>query len=311
MSKSSSPIAIGSFVIGALVLIVVGVLVFSSGKFFTTTFTVVAVFPEGIQGLQVDSAVEFRGVPVGKVKAIKLLLGNAEADISVPVYLELTEGVVVTGDTEAPVISRSEQEFRVGMEQLVKKGLRARLKQKSMVTGQMVVSLDYEPATSADLTGIDKRFLEIPTIASATTKMFRVLQDLPLQKLLDRAIHTLDGVDQFVRSEGVRDVVSNVGGLAEQATTTITRLDKNMQTLSKSATGVMRDAKTAMRTVDGVLRSVNGITDNVNSMVSRKSAMRGNLEDGLAEMAGAARSLRILADYLEQHPDAIIKGKGF
>ena len=50
MSKASSPIAIGSFVIGALVLIVVGVLVFSSGKFFAKTFTVVAVFPEGIQG---------------------------------------------------------------------------------------------------------------------------------------------------------------------------------------------------------------------------------------------------------------------
>ena len=39
-------------------------------------------------------------MPVGKVTAIKLLLGNAEADISVPVYLELTKGVVVTGDDE-------------------------------------------------------------------------------------------------------------------------------------------------------------------------------------------------------------------
>ena len=196
------------------------------------------------------------------------------------------------------------------MEQLVKKGLRARLKQKSMVTGQMVVSLDYEPTTAAEITGIDKRFFEIPTLASATTKMFRVLQDLPLHKLMDHAIHTLDGVDELVRSQGVRDVVSNVGGLAEQATTTITRLDKNMQTLSKSATGVMRDAKTAIRTVDGVIRSVNGITTNVNSMVSRRSAMRGNLEDGLAEIAGAARSLRILSRLPGTTPRRHHQGQG-
>jgi len=54
MSKKNNPVAIGSFVIGAIVLIVIGVMVFSTGKLFTTTHIMVAVFPGTVKGLQVE-----------------------------------------------------------------------------------------------------------------------------------------------------------------------------------------------------------------------------------------------------------------
>jgi paraquat-inducible protein B len=45
--------------------------------------------------------------------------------------------------------------------------------------------------------------------------------------------------------------------------------------------------------------------------VGKRSPTRADLENTLKELAGAARSLRVLADYLEQHPDALLKGKGY
>jgi paraquat-inducible protein B len=49
----------------------------------------------------------------------------------------------------------------------------------------------------------------------------------------------------------------------------------------------------------------------IDELVGKDSATKADLENTLQELASAARSLRLLADYLEKHPDAIIKGKGY
>ena len=65
MSKQASPAAIGGFVVGAVALVIAGVLIFGSGKFFTHTTPAVMYFEGNVQGLQVGAALKFRGVPIG------------------------------------------------------------------------------------------------------------------------------------------------------------------------------------------------------------------------------------------------------
>jgi paraquat-inducible protein B len=67
--------------------------------------------------------------------------------------------------------------------------------------------------------------------------------------------------------------------------------------LSKSAIAALDAARSALKSIDG--------------LVGKDSATRADLDTTLKELAGAARSLRVLADYLEQHPDALLKGKGY
>jgi len=119
MSKQASPIAVGSFVIGAIVLIVAGVLLLGSGKFFTKTHTAVAVFPGNVKGLKVGAAVEFRGVRIGSVKDIKVLMDLPKKKVYVPVYFDIENGVIA--DMNFKQLSRQlpEKEWHAEVEKLI------------------------------------------------------------------------------------------------------------------------------------------------------------------------------------------------
>ena len=83
MSRQASPAVIGGFVVGALVLVVLGILVFGSGRFFADTDRVVMYFADDLQGLQAGAAVDFQGVPVGTVAQIKAVISK-DSEEAVP-----------------------------------------------------------------------------------------------------------------------------------------------------------------------------------------------------------------------------------
>jgi paraquat-inducible protein B len=340
MSKKANPVAIGSFVIGAIVLIIVGVMVFSSGRLFTTTHTLVAIFPETVKGLKVGNPVEFRGVRVGSVKDIKIMYDAKTRSIAVPVYMEIQSGVMIDADLKQMKPVRSGKKWAADMSSLIDKGLRAQLDLQSVVTGQLVVTLDFFPGTPAKMVRLDKRYVEIPTMPSTMSRMMGMLQKLPLDQLAQKAISVLDGIDSLARSPELKNTLQSasmaaldarkllegisvkVQPLADSAQTTIIELrkaignieqqlgrtleqisaltrnvDRQVDPLARSATGALKEARSAFKSVDG--------------LIGKDSVTRADLENTLQELAGAARSLRILADYLEQHPDALIKGKGY
>jgi phospholipid/cholesterol/gamma-HCH transport system substrate-binding protein len=139
MSKQASSIAVGSFVIGAIVLIVAGVLLFGSGKFFTQTHTAVAVFPGNVKGLKVGAAVEFRGVRIGSVKNIKVLMDRSKNKVYVPVYFDIERGVIEDMDFGELAENLSDKEWREEVEKLIEAGLKAQLVLQSVVTGQSII----------------------------------------------------------------------------------------------------------------------------------------------------------------------------
>jgi paraquat-inducible protein B len=74
MSRQASPTVIGAFVLGALVLLLVGVVVFGSGKFFANTIKMVMYFEGDLAGLREGASVAFEGVPIGTVSDIGVVL---------------------------------------------------------------------------------------------------------------------------------------------------------------------------------------------------------------------------------------------
>ena len=341
MSQKANPVAIGSFVIGAIVLIVVGVMVFSSGKLFTTTHTVVAVFPGTVKGLEVGNPVQFRGVRVGSVKDIRLLYDPETLSINVPVYLEFTSGSMTDKNLEKNFVFKSQKAWDAQMERLIKAGLRAKLDLQSVVTGQMAVVLDFYPGTSpAKPSKIDKRYLEIPTMPSSISRMLGMLQKIPLDKLAKKAITMLDDLDGLANSPELKSTLENASLAAQDARKLLAGISAQVQPLSDSAQATLDEVRQAIGAIEKQLdrtlghistlsqdveRQVDPLADSataalnaarsafksVDGLIGKNSVTRTDLENTLQELAGAARSLRILADYLEQHPDALIKGKGY
>ncbi|ETW94026.1 MAG: mammalian cell entry protein [Candidatus Entotheonella factor] len=164
MMKKANPAVIGGFVIGAVCLVIVGILMLSSGQLFKEKLTYVLYFGSSVEGLQRGAPVKFRGVKVGTVSniVVEFDINNAESSARTPVYIQLN----TSGMREAKMSMDSTPDAQEVVALLVERGLRASLVSQSFVTGQLVVNLDFHPKTKPRFTGFSKEVPELPTLQS-------------------------------------------------------------------------------------------------------------------------------------------------
>lgn len=323
MSKSISPTALGAFVIGAIILIVAAVLIFSSGSFFSQNYTAVAVFPGNVKGLVVGAPVEMRGVKIGSVKSIEILFDKKSKSITVPVYLEINPNALsdVPYSNQSSKVS-SNEEWRRELSSLIKVGLKAELSLKSLVTGQLIVDVDFYPDSPINLSNIDDRYPEIPTRKTMTDRVISSLQKLPLPQLFTKAIKVLDDIDQLVTSQNVKETLISIRQTSLTVNQLLENMDSQITPLSKSIKTTLRDISSlttkANQKIDPLLDSAieamleaRHAMSSIDDLVSKDSVTRVDLDNTLDELAKAATSIRTLTDYLERHPEALLKGKGY
>src|SRR5262245_35387123 len=216
--RRANPAIIGGFIMGAVVLVIAGVIILGSGKLFTATITCVMYFEGSLQGLHEGAAVNFRGVKIGSVAAIKMQFDPTDLNIRIPVFVQfpkrpqggmemLREGVGTSQDALAALIGR---------------GLRAQLQTESLLTGLLFVQLDIVPSTSLEAPPgeppIDPKtgLLEIPTVpttlqevSNTARKALDKLADLPLEQMLHDFEETLSGINRLVNAPEVLAAIQN------------------------------------------------------------------------------------------------------
>src|SRR4030095_7463580 len=190
MGSKISPTMSGAFVVGAIVLVVAGALLFGGGKFFQEKLPYVLFFDSSVEGLNVGGPVIFRGVQVGQVTEISAIADPQTFDVRIRVIIELVRGVVKVG-AEGQRFKDQRQAY-MG---LVQKGLRATLRMQSFVTGLLFVALDFFPDTPIKLMGLDPAYPEVPTIPSDMDQIKSNIQQamaefrkLPLETILNEVL---------------------------------------------------------------------------------------------------------------------------
>ena len=247
---------------------------------YSNTLKYVMHFNGSVRGLTEGAPVQLRGIPIGRVIDINLELDKKTAEIRVPVIVEIEpERIGSTNDDN----KLSDEDV---MKELIKKGLRAQLQMGSLVTGQLLIDLDFHPE-SKKLAVINQHgaYPEFPTTSSTFeefTHSAQIIMDklakLPLDKLTEEMNKTL----------------------------------VSLQDTSKAATGMLLTANGAMVSAKDTFSTASGTMKSAQSVLS-------NLEPGssgyyefhkmLQEFTQAARSVKQLTDYLEQHPESLIRGK--
>jgi len=291
---------IGAFVLGAVVLGVAAVLVFGSGTFFEERSPFVLYFDSSVKGLEVGSPVIFQGVEAGTVTAVSALINFETGVVAIPVYIEIVRGrVQVVGDPG----------MEGGVASEIKRGMRARLKSLSLITGKLYVDLDYYPDKPAVYKRLDPETPEIPTIPSefeeirATVGQFiKELRRLPLSELVDKLASAANGVDQLMNKPELDHAIDELDAALTQARGALAKVNARVDPLADSAEGALEEARAALQQVDGAVASVDG-------MLKPGSPVQYQLIAALQELERAARSVRVLADGLSQQPDSIIFGK--
>ena len=320
MSKKASPTLIGVFVLGAVGLLVGAALLFGAGELFRKSDRVVTYFDGSVRGLRVGANVIFRGVPVGRVVDIRAVVDPETLDFDIPVLYELPEGRVSYLHGE-----RFKEGSRELFEELVAKGMRAQLITESIVTGQLAVQLDFHPNTEAVFRAPTDEYAEIPSIPTGLQEMLRDLESLvdkvealPLQQLVEEAIHLVQGVDELVRSAEVHDMLAGLDSLINAEDTQ--QLSHSARVAVDKLTATLDDTQKLMRHADAevgpVIESVmatlaqaEGFLKETRRDLGENSELHFHITSTLNEVENAMRSLRIFLDLLERHPEAFIKGK--
>jgi len=254
---------------------------------FTEKIPYTIYFEDSVRGLNPNAPVEFRGMRVGTVKDVKLQIDVAKERILIPVTIEIEpERITLIGGAERDPDT---------MAAMVKRGLRAQLQSGNLLTGQLLVDLGFHPkAPPAELLH-DGAYPVIPSVPSElealTASVNGVLTELaalPLGELVQDLRTTIQSLERLTSSPKATETLEALSASATALQTVMANLDQQLGPLMSQARGTLASAE---------------------AIVGPESAVRYDLNAMLKELTGAARSIRVFADYLERHPEALLRGK--
>jgi paraquat-inducible protein B len=313
MGKKANPAIVGAFVLGAIALAVLGVVVFGSGKFFRSTTRWVMFFPGSIDGLSVGAPVKFKGVDLGTVTQIELVVSveDSGATARIPVYVEIDPSRIVTG---AGFSARDRVALR---EELIRRGLRAQLQSQSLLTGLLFIQLDFFPDTPATYVlpqpSDPPEMPAIPTMLEQGLEQARALindlKGIDFKGMVERANGALDGVSRVVNDPALEQAldelpgtVKNVNGAVDSANALLRRVERQVDPISTELHETLVGAQRAMTTVEQTAAAAT-------TLIEPGSPLDYDLRGALRDVGRAADSLRRFADFLDRNPSALLFGR--
>ena len=224
-------------------------------------------------------------------------------------------------------------------------GLRAQLVTQSMITGRLDIQVSMHPDTPINLKNLDKGYTEIPTIPSTLAKLEKSLEKLDLKEIIASLTSVLQSADHILKNPDIDASLHELKGVLQDARVLVNNVNSKVDPLAENLNNTITDARGLVKDVDGEVKPLSGkaksalddisklarhvdaevdpvsksVTDalsaaesafkSIDDLVGKDSPVRADLNDTLEQLSAAARAFRVLADYLEQHPDALLKGK--
>jgi paraquat-inducible protein B len=315
------PIAVGSFVIGTVVLIIAALLSFRSLHVFSKPAKFIAYFSESVQGLDVGSAVKLRGVRVGRVASIRVHYDAKSRQSQVAVVAELDPKVI--SDNAGKVIPTTD---RAALQQLIDEGLRAKIDLVG-ITGLQFVELDFfdpqqfpAPALEGETpyavvptlrSGLSELVANLSKVANNLNKvdfvgMTRELQsllatanrqigDADLKKMVAKVTAAAESIETLASSDAAKAAFTNFNQTATEVQGLVAKLNTQVEPVSAELVVSLHSFRAAAESVQKLLGPQSGLGDETIKT--------------LRQITETAASLQELADFLERNPNALITGK--
>lgn len=255
---------------------------------YTEKVSYLLYFQGSVSGLKPGAPVTFFGIQIGSVESVQLEVDSTDYSVRVPVVIRIQP-------QRARVIGQNTPEASLArMKNFVKQGLRAQLRSGSIITGSLVVALDFFPEEDAAEVVLKDGQHIIPTVRSTieqlthkATVFLDKLADAPVADLVNEMRETVQTLDRLLASPALRKGLEGLQGTGP--------LLESIKETSDAARQTLSAATEAMNAATGV--------------VGDDSALRHDLARMLTELTDMAQSVTALTDYLERDPNALIFGK--
>ena len=325
MAKHASPTVVGAFVVGAVGIATAGTFAFSDLDVFAEELTYVAYFESAVTGLDVGAPIRFQGVRVGRISDIYAIYDEESKDIRIPVTLTFEEGAVRSPQDVLEQGIRSAQEA-IGI--MIERGLKAELMTDSFVTGKLFVGLEYHPERDARYVneGIVP-FPEMPTTVSEIDRFVKSVEELPLQEIAQDTREALQAFRDLASDPLIREVLGKVSSALDEVAPLAGSVQESLSEIQRLAANINEEVdptseelRTLLATLDGsvtrITESVEGAMDEarealrpVDRILGRGQEIPFRFQEALDEVTNATRAFRSLVEYLERHPEALLRGK--
>lgn len=308
MDDRTQNMRLGLFVVIGFALLLATLFFLGLSNLFVAKTKLVTSFTESVQGLSVGSAVKYRGVPIGTVSGVSLLV--ADRIVKVEMEIEL-KNIIAKGHGDF-----LKQRFKKFLEREIPKGLRCRLEYAG-ITGMKYIDFDYfvPPDTPFDappkeiFDGNEKEIF-MPSVGSTFKDLTGALS-VALERLSKIKFEEISG--ELERS---LQNISNL--LADPAIrSTLNRINEAAENLEESTASINRvlDERKLLELVNGLentMKSLNSFADNTSREVEGMDLPEttAGLRATLIQLNQTLESIKMLTDYLSTDPQAVIRGKG-
>ena len=322
MSARTHPRLVGGFVLGAVLLTLAAVVVFSSGNWFAPKTHFSVFFPGSVRGLNQGAAVTFRGIKIGEVSEVKAVLtGKPDPLIAIEAVVEFQRTVVDSPKgTTSPYKNLAAPELAKA---LIEHGVRGRLLSQSLLTGQKYVDFDFLPDEPARFSNLSPRYPELPTTPTAVEKLsdkaeqlLRTLADLPLDQMAEDVRKALQSLRELLETPELRSALKRsdramgaATSALEEARATLQQAQKHMDTLSSEITSTGGSARDTLGEARRSLESARTAFERVERTAASADDTRLAASQAIAELEQTLKALRNLVDYVQTHPEAVVLGK--
>lgn len=343
MAKPVSKTLIGAFVLGALALGFLAVVLLGSGTLFRDVIRAVMFFDGSVGGLQVGAPVTFRGVAVGEVIEIQIVYEPERQEFRIPVSVQLYPDRIRRLST-SPMKRKLKDLIGMGLRAQLQ--MQSFITGQLSIQLDFLPEAPLPAPSSLAMfrTGVQ----EIPTIPTPIQRIQKSIEQIPLDEVVRDARETLASIRDILASPAIPDIIANLQQISQDSVGIADKVDAKLTTLGAQVERTLKELRTLLAHADaqikplgsailetrtlaqnlnrqidplaaeitrtaGELRSTLRQSENVlariGSLTADNSEMRYHVSLLMTELTATSRSLRALTDYLERHPDALLRGR--
>ena len=256
--------------------------------------TAVLHFNQSLRGLVPGAAVDFRGVVLGEVKSVGIEYDPVRREFDMPVVIEIYPARLGRKYANAQAQSTYTQQQRIQF--MVSRGLRAQLRTGNLLTGQLYIALDFFPK-APKVTMQENAMIELPTIPNGLDALQTQLSTIATN--LSKVPFDKIGKDLQVTLTTFNKTLNSAEKLAQTLN----------QDVAPEVATAMKDVRKTLDNANHTLSNVDQTLSNADRTLSEDAPLQQDLRQTLQDLSRAAASMKVLTDYLEQHPESVIRGK--
>jgi paraquat-inducible protein B len=237
--------------------------------------TVVMNFNQSLRGLSVGATVDFRGIELGEVTAIGVQYDPKARNFTMPVTMNLYPDRLGRRFRES-VEQGGEAAGKQLLRTLVAHGLRGQLRTGNLLTNQLYIALDLFPKAAPVAIDVGRSPLELPTVPNTLDELQVQVADIARK------------LDQIPFDQ----ISKNLNGTLQSANSLFKQLDTQLAPQA-------RDTLAAAERTFGAAQST----------LQQDSPLQSDMHQALTQLTQTLQTLNALADYLERHPESLLRGK--